>query len=377
MDIYEESLIFHKKLRGKQEIRSKTKITTKKELSLAYTPGVAQPCRAIHKNPEDVYLYTAKGNTIAIVTDGSAVLGLGNIGAEASLPVMEGKAVLLKEFGDINCIPICLKTQDEKEIISIVKNIAPTFGGIMLEDITSPRCFAIEDALQNIGIPVFHDDQHGTAIVVFAALANALKVVKKNLSEVKLVIFGAAGAGIAVAKLLSCIEIDKNICTPVKEIIICDSNGPLYKGREGMDKIKEKYAKLTNPRKIKTIEEAFEGADVFVGVSRGNSVTKEMIRKMNKDPIVFAMANPTPEIMPNEAKEAGAKVIGTGRSDYPNQINNLLAFPGLFRGLLDARATKVSNKVKIKAAIALAECTPHPTPENLLPDPLDKSVANS
>ena len=375
MDIYEESLEMHKKLKGTIEITSKVSVTTKKELSLAYTPGVAEPCRKISENVEDAYTYTNKGNTIAIVTDGSAVLGLGNIGAEASLPVMSGKSVLLKEFGDVNCVPICLRTQDENEIINIVKNIAPTFGGIMLEDIAAPRCFVIEEALQDIGIPVFHDDQHGTAIVTLAALINALKVVKKDIAEIKVVIFGAGAAALAITKLLSCIGMHKNICQPVKDIILCDSKGPIYKGRDHLNKYKEEFSLVTNHSLAKTTIEAMTEADVCIGVSVPGIITPEMVKKMNKDAIVFAMSNPTPEIMPGLAKEAGAKIIGTGRSDFPNQINNVLAFPGLFRGLLDARATKVSEDIKLKAAMALAECLENPTIDHILPSPLDKSVA--
>ena len=375
MDIYEESLEFHKKLKGKIEVTSRCKIENKKDLSLAYTPGVAEPCREIAKDKALVYSYTGKGNSIAIVTDGSAVLGLGNIGPEAALPAMEGKSVLFKEFSGVNCIPICLNTQNTNEIIAAVKNIAPAFGGILLEDISAPRCFAIEDALQDIGIPVFHDDQHGTAIVILAALTNALKVVKKNVNKIKIVIFGAGAAALATTKLLLCIDADKKICSPVGEIILCDTKGPIYEGRADLNKYKMLFTAKTNPRKLKTIQEAVTGADVLIGVSGPEVIKEEMVKKMSKNAIIFALANPTPEIMPEKALAAGAVVVGTGRSDFPNQINNVLAFPGLFRGLLDARAERVTQEMKVKTAYALAACVENPTKDQILPSPLDKSVA--
>lgn len=377
MDIYEEALVFHEKLKGKIEITTRCKVNTKKDLSLAYTPGVAEPCRKIAKDVEEMYKYTGKGNSIAIVTDGSAVLGLGNIGAEASLPVMEGKSVLLKEFGNVNCVPICLTTQDENELIMIIRNLAPAFGGILLEDISAPRCFKIEDSLQDLGIPVFHDDQHGTAIVTLAALLNASKVVNKPLKDVKIVIFGAGAAALAITKLLLATKTWKELSKEnqgVKEIILCDTKGPIYEGRDQLNEYKAKFAKLTNKKKAKTIDEAVSNADVVIGVSGPGIIKAEMVKKMNTNAIVLAMANPTPEIMPDEAKAAGAVIVGTGRSDFPNQINNVLAFPGLFRGLLDARAIKVSQEVKLRAALTLANILEKPTAEQILPSPLDKSV---
>ncbi len=375
MDYFKESLKLHKKWKGKIEIRSKVLLKTKDDLSLAYTPGVAEPCREIAKQPEKVYDYTQKSNTIAIVTDGSAVLGLGNIGAEASLPVMEGKSVLFKQFGNINCVPICIKTQDTHEIIQIVRNIAPAFGGINLEDISSPRCFEIEDALQDIGIPVFHDDQHGTAIVILAALINAAKVVGKRFEEFKITIFGAGAAGIATAKLLLCINHDRNICTAVKEIILVDSIGPVYWERKDLTGIKQYIAEHTNKSNVKTIDEAVRGADVLIGVSQSGAITEAMIKSMALKPIVLSMANPTPEIMPVDAKKAGAFIVGTGRSDFPNQINNVLAFPGIFRGALDARVRQITGSMKIAAAYALAKCVEKPTAEKIIPHLLEMGIA--
>ncbi len=376
MDYFKESLKLHKQLKGKIEIKSKVPLKTKDDLSLAYTPGVAEPCREIAKHPETIYDYTQKGNTIAIVTDGSAVLGLGNIGAEASLPVMEGKSVLFKEFGNINCIPICIKSQDTQEIIHIVKNIAPAFGGINLEDISGPRCFEVEDALQDIGIPVFHDDQHGTAIVILAALINAAKVVGKKLEDLKITIFGAGAAGIATAKLLLCINHDRNLCTSVKEIILVDSVGPIHWERKNLTGVKQYIAEHTNKSNLKTIDEAVKDADVLIGVSQPGAITEAMIKHMAPKPIVLALANPTPEIMPDLAKKAGAFVVGTGRSDFPNQINNVLAFPGIFRGALDAGATQITGSMKIAAAHALAGCIEKPTQDKILPYALDKGVAD-
>ena len=377
MDYFKESLKLHKQLKGKIEIKSKVPLKTKEDLSLAYTPGVAEPCREIAKHPETIYDYTQKGNTIAIVTDGSAVLGLGNIGAEASLPVMEGQSVLFKEFGNINCIPICIKSQDTQEIIHIVKNIAPAFGGINLEDISGPRCFEVEDALQDIGIPVFHDDQHGTAIVILAALINAAKVVGKNLEDLKITIFGAGAAGIATAKLLLCINHDRNLCTSVKEIILVDSVGPIHWERKNLTGVKQYIAEHTNKSNLKTIDEAVKGADVLIGVSQPGAITEAMIQHMAPKPIVLALANPTPEIMPDIAKKAGAFIVGTGRSDFPNQINNVLAFPGIFRGALDAGATQITGSMKIAAAHALAGCIDKPTQDKVLPYALDKGVADN
>lgn len=373
MNLRESALNLHRINRGKLATKSKVKVTTKEDLSLVYTPGVAEVCREISKNKENIYEYTFKSNSVGVVTDGSAVLGLGNIGAEASLPVMEGKCVLFKELADIDAFPICIKTQNDKEIINIVKNISPVFGGINLEDIAAPRCFGIEESLQDIGIPVMHDDQHGTGIVILAALINATKVVGKRIEDLKVVINGAGAAGTAVAKLLLCLGIDKNICTSVREIVLCDSKGIIYDGRADLNEFKAQLAKVTNKSKrIGILKDALEGADVFIGVSTGNLLAAEDLRKMNKDSIVFAMANPIPEIMPNEARKV-AKVVGTGRSDFPNQINNSLAFPGVFRGALDAKAVKINNEMKIAAAHALADCV-EPTKDNILPYTLDKQV---
>jgi malate dehydrogenase (oxaloacetate-decarboxylating) len=373
MDLKEEALKLHKENKGKLATKSKVSVKTKKDLSLVYTPGVAEVCKEIAEDTKNVYDYTMKSNSVAVVTDGSAVLGLGNIGAEASLPVMEGKSVLFKELAGIDAFPIAIKNQKDDEIINIVKNIAPVFGGINLEDIKAPRCFGIEDALQDIGIPVMHDDQHGTGIVVLAALINAIKVVGKNLEDLRIVVNGAGAAGTAVTKLLLCIGIDKKICTSVKEIVLCDSKGVIYDGRPDLNEFKKALAKITNNSKRQgSLKDALAGADVFIGVSTGNLLTADDLKVMNKDPIVFAMANPTPEIMPDEANKVAA-VVGTGRSDFPNQINNSLAFPGVFRGALDAKATKINNEMKIAAAKALASCV-EPTKDNLLPYTLDKNV---
>lgn len=368
--------MLHREKKGKLEIKSKVPINSKHDMTLAYTPGVAEVCREIAKNKEKVFEYTIKSNSVAVVSDGSAVLGLGDIGPEAGIPVMEGKAILFKEFANIDAFPICLNTKDPDEIVSIVKNISPVFGGINLEDISAPRCFDIEEKLQDIGIPVFHDDQHGTAIVVSAALMNASKVVGKDISSLKVVINGAGSAGMAVARLLLCMGIEEYLCTPVKEIILCDSVGTVYEGRPEMNGCKTDMAKLTNKKRIRgSLSDAMKGADVFIGVSKGNLVTKEMVKTMANDPIVFAMANPVPEIMPGDAIAAGAAVVGTGRSDYPNQINNVLAFPGVFRGALDVRARQINKPMKIAAAHALAKCVENPTRESILPSALDRSVA--
>ena len=353
-----ESLAFHKKLRGKLGIISKVNLGNKKDLTLAYTPGVAEPVKAIAKNINDVYKYTMKGNSVAVITDGSAVLGIGNVGPEAALPVMEGKAAIFKEFADIDAFPICLATQNTKEIIRTVKILAPTFGAINLEDIAAPRCFEIEDALQDIGIPVFHDDQHGTAIVVLAALQNALKVAGKDISKVKIVISGAGAAGTAIVGLLKSSQ----------KIIVCDSRGIINRKRTDLGKHKKKLCMITNPDSIQgSLRDALIGADVFIGVSKPNILTPAMIKTMNKKPIVFAMANPIPEIMPDEAKKAGAFIIATGRSDFPNQVNNALVFPGIFRGALDAKLTRITSEMKISAAKTLAGLIKNPTREKILP----------
>jgi len=373
MELKEEALKLHKDNKGKLATKSKVSVTTKEDLSLVYTPGVAEVCKEIAANPKSVYDYTMKANSVAVVTDGSAVLGLGNIGAEASMPVMEGKSILFKELAGIDAFPICVKNQNDDEIINLVKNISPVFGGINLEDIKAPRCFKIEEELLNIGIPVMHDDQHGTAIVVLAALINASKVVGKKIEDLKVVFNGAGAAGTAVAKLLLCIDVDEKICTRVKEVILCDSKGIIYNGREDLNDFKQQMSKITNPEnKEGTLKDALEGADVFIGVSKGDLLTADDLRVMNKDAIIFAMANPVPEIMPDEAEKV-ATIVGTGRSDFKNQINNSLAFPGVFRGALDAKATKINNEMKIAAAEAIASCV-EPTKDNILPYTLDKNV---
>lgn len=373
---FEESVKLHREHKGKLKIASKVTLESLDDLSTVYSPGVAQPCLEIHKNPEMVKELTIKNNTVAVVTDGSAVLGLGNIGAEASIPVMEGKAILFKEFADIDAFPICLKTQEVNEIIFIVKNLAPVFGGINLEDIAAPKCFEIEEKLQDIGIPVFHDDQHGTAIVLLAALLNACKVVNKNIKDLKVVINGAGAAGVAIMKLLKCINFDNSLCISVKEILMCDTQGIICRTRKDLNDSKLEILKYSNARHEEgTVKDAIKGADVFIGVSKGNLLTSEDIATMNKDAIVFAMANPIPEIMPEEAYKGGAAIVGTGRSDLPNQVNNVLAFPGIFRGALDAKATQITSKMKLAAAHALANCVPNPSSEYLLPNALDKSVA--
>ena len=378
MDIYEESVQLHKKLNGKLEVISKTEIKDKKDLSLIYTPGVAEVCKIIDQDHDKAYELTIKGNTVAIVSDGSAVLGLGNIGPYAAIPVMEGKAVLFKEYAGINAFPITVATQNSFEVINLVKNIAPVFAGINLEDISAPRCFEIEEALQDIGIPVFHEDQHGTAIVLLAALINSAQLVGKDMRELRVVINGAGAAGTAIAQLLLCVGHNPDVCEPVKEIIVVDSKGIVTTKRSDImdNPWKMRLATITNRNQVEgTLDTAMTGADVFIGVSKGALLTPESIKKMNERPIIFAMANPTPEIMPDEAKEAGAFIVGTGRSDLPNQVNNVLAFPGVFLGAIQARAHTITNEMKIEAAFALAECVENPTIDNILPSPLDKTVA--
>ena len=375
-EIDKEALALHAKHHGKLEIRSKVPLKNKHDLSLAYTPGVAEVCREIAKDKYLAYKYTMKANTIAIVTDGSAVLGLGNIGGYAAIPVMEGKAILFKEFADIDAFPICFENY-ETDFTDQVKNIAPVFGGINLEDIAAPKCFEVEDALQDIGIPVMHDDQHGTAVVVLAALLNACKVTGKRYEDLNIVICGAGAAGYAITRLLKCIGYDPNVCTAVHEIIVCDTQGIIFRGREGLYKNKYKFiiAEETNHLSREgTLADAMLGADVFIGVSGPEIVTEEMIRSMNKDPIVFAMANPVPEIWPDAAMHAGAAIVGTGRSDFPNQINNVLAFPGIFRGALDARATRITDEMKIAAAHAIADFLKKPQRDRILPNILDREV---
>ena len=349
MDYNQAALQMHEEHHGKVAVQSKVKVENRDDLSTAYTPGVAEPCRRIHADPRDVYRYTAKGNLVAVVSDGTAVLGLGDIGPLAAMPVMEGKAILFKEFADVDAFPICLDTKDVDEIVRTVKAIAPTFGGINLEDISAPRCFEIERKLkEKCDIPVFHDDQHGTAVITLAGLTNALKVVGKKKEDVKVVTSGAGAAAIAIVKLL--------LSAGYRNITMCDRKGAIYKGREGLNWIKQEMAEVTNlERKPGTLAEQLVGADVFIGVSAPGTVTTEMVRTMNRDAIVFACANPTPEIFPEDAKAGGAKVVSTGRSDYPNQINNVLAFPGIFRGTFDVRASDINDEMNIAAAHALAE----------------------
>ncbi|WCL81560.1 NADP-dependent malic enzyme [Saprospira sp. CCB-QB6] len=377
MNYSEESLKLHSLLKGKIGIRNQMDVRTSEHLSLVYSPGVAAPCIEIAKDPEKVWEYTLKSNTVAIVSDGSAVLGLGNIGAEASIPVMEGKAMLFRQFGHINAFPICLNTQNVDEIVETVRRIAPVFGGINLEDIAAPRSFEVEERLQDLGIPVFHDDQHGTAIVVLGALINAAKLVDKPLEELSVVINGAGAAGVAIARLLRCIDNENNTaCIPVKEIILCDSKGIISRDRKDLNSSKQATLGYTNPKhKSGSIKDAIVGADVFIGVSVGNILTADDIRTMAKDPIIFALANPTPEIMPEEAYKGGAAVVGTGRSDLPNQVNNVLGFPGIFRGALDARAKVISPKMKLAAAYAIADCVHPPTRDMIIPPALNEVVA--
>jgi malate dehydrogenase (oxaloacetate-decarboxylating) len=371
----QESLDLHLTHHGKLAVRSKIPLESRLALSLAYTPGVAAVCREVHAKPERVFDLTIKRNTVAVVSDGSAVLGLGNLGPEAALPVMEGKAILFKEFADVDAFPICLATQDVDQIVATVRAIAPVFGGINLEDISAPRCFEVEERLQGLGIPVFHDDQHGTAIVVLAALLNALKVTRKPLEQCRVVFNGSGASAIACAKLLLTCGLH-GILPPVGDLLLCDSKGILHRDRTDLNAQKRDLAERGNREGRKGgLVEALRGADVFIGLSLGNLVTPEMVQSMSPHPIVFAMANPVPEIHPDAARAAGAAVVGTGRSDFPNQINNVLAFPGVFRGALDASATVIDEDMKLAAARALADYVIEPTPERILPDPLDKGVA--
>ncbi len=368
--VYERSLELHEKNHGKIEVISKVKVENKDELSLAYTPGVAEPCRKIHANPNDVYKYTSKGNLVAVVSDGTAVLGLGDIGPLAGMPVMEGKSILFKQFANIDAFPICLDTKDVDEIVETVKRIAPCFGGINLEDISAPRCFEIESRLKKeLDIPVFHDDQHGTAIVVCAGLINALKVVGKEMKDARVVINGAGSAGISICKLI--------LQFGIGDIVLVDRQGALCPGEEWMNSAQKAMAEVTNKNHQRgPLKEIIKDKDIFIGVSAPNLVTAEMVKTMAKDPIIFAMANPTPEIMPDVAKEGGAKVVATGRSDFPNQINNVLVFPGIFRGALDVRATDITEEMKLAASRAIASLiTPEELNENyIIPSPFDKRV---
>ncbi|KGN00899.1 malate dehydrogenase [Clostridium novyi A str. 4570] len=370
MNYNEESLKMHEKNKGKISVTSKIKVRNEQELSIAYTPGVAEPCRKIHHCDEDVYKYTAKGNLVAVVTDGTAVLGLGDIGPLAAMPVMEGKAILFKEFADIDAFPICLNTKDTEEIIKTVKYLEPTFGGINLEDISAPRCFEIEQRLkEELNIPVFHDDQHGTAIVVLAGLLNALKVVNKKLETVKIVINGAGSAGISICKLL--------LLAGAKDIVMCDIKGALVKGADWMNEAQRKIAESTNQRLERgNLKEVIKGKDVFIGVSASNVLDANMVSTMEENPIVFAMANPLPEIMPDEAKKGGARVVATGRSDFPNQINNVLVFPGIFKGALKARASTITDDMKIAAAKAISSIVKDNelNEDYIIPKPFNKNV---
>ena len=371
MTINEKALALHEKWRGKLETVSKTPVKTREALSLAYTPGVAEPCKVIAENKEAAYTYTWKSNTVAVVSDGSAVLGLGNIGPHAAMPVMEGKAVLFKELGGVNAVPICLDTQDTEEIIKAVTYLAPGFGGINLEDISAPRCFEIEERLKEIlDIPVFHDDQHGTAIVVLAGIINGLKVVGKKKEDCKVIVNGAGSAGVAITKLL--------LTYGFPNVIMCDKVGIIGKTTEGLNWMQQKMAEVTNPDNLSgTLADALKGADIFVGVSAPNIVTPDMVSSMNRDSILFAMANPVPEIMPDVAKAAGARVVGTGRSDFPNQVNNVVAFPGIFKGALEGRAAQITEEMKLATAQAIAALVPEDqlNEDNIMPEAFDPKVA--
>ena len=371
MDYNAASLAMHEENVGKMEILSKVPVETKDDLSTAYTPGVAEPCRKIHENPLDVYKYTIKANTVAVVSDGTAVLGLGDIGPLAAMPVMEGKSILFKRFGNVDAFPICLDTKNVDEIVETVKRIAPTFGGINLEDISAPRCFEVEERLKKeLDIPVFHDDQHGTAIVCSAGIMNALKLVGKKMNEVTAVVNGAGAAGISITKLL--------LSFGLKDAILVDRQGAIYEGRDGLNPAKEEIAKITNKNKESgNLADVIKGKDIFLGVSAPGVLTAEMVSTMAKDSIIFAMANPTPEIMPDEAKRGGAAVVATGRSDFPNQVNNVLVFPGIFRGALDARATAITEEMKRAAAMAIASIVKDDelSPDYIIPDAFNPEVA--
>ena len=368
MSLREEALQFHRTAKGKIAILSKVPCCTQKELSLAYTPGVAEPCREIEKNPDDVYEYTSKGNIVAVVTDGTAVLGLGDIGPLAAIPVMEGKAILFKNFAGIDAFPISVTSKDPSVIVDTISRIEPVFGGINLEDISAPRCFEVEEMLKRtLHIPVFHDDQHGTAVVCLAALINALKVVGKGFPDIHVAISGAGAAGIAVTKFL--------LSFGAVDVILCDSKGTVHQGRTDLNKAKQEIARITNPRGVKgTLADAMRGADVFIGLSVAGIVSPEMVKSMAKDAIVFAMANPVPEIMPDQALKAGARIVATGRSDFPNQVNNVLGFPGIFRGALDVRASDINEEMKKAASLAIASLVDPISEDKIIPSPLDKKV---
>lgn len=368
----EKALKLHEEWNGKIDTTPKCKVRSREDLAIAYTPGVAEPCKKIAENIEDAYKYTIKSNTVAVVSDGSAVLGLGNIGAHAAMPVMEGKAVLFKEFGGVNAFPVCLDTQDTEEIIRTVVNIAPAFGGINLEDISAPRCFEIEERLKKLlDIPVFHDDQHGTAIVVLAGIINALKVVHKEKENCRIIVNGAGSAGIAISRLL--------LRYGFQDVTLCDKSGILNKNSENLNWMQKDMMNITNlSGREGSLVDAFEGADIFVGVSAPGIVSEEMVASMNRDAILFAMANPVPEIMPDLAKKAGARIVGTGRSDFPNQVNNVVAFPGIFKGALEGRASQITEEMKLAAAIAIASLVPDGElgEDNILPEPFDPQVAD-
>jgi malate dehydrogenase (oxaloacetate-decarboxylating) len=378
-DIYAESLDLHEKYRGKIEVHSKVPITNRRDLSLAYTPGVGAVCKEIHRDKNLAYKYTLKANTIAIVSDGSRVLSLGNIGGYAAIPVMEGKALLFKKLAGIDAFPICFESF-HTEFVDEVKNIAPVFGGIALEDIAAPKCFELEDALQGIGIPVMHDDQHGTAVVVLAALINACRVTGKRYEDLNIVVCGAGAAGFAITRMLRCIGYDPNLCSSVNDIIVCDTRGIIHRHREGLYANKYKFiisGETNKTGRTGDLTDAMQGADVCIGVSVPAIITPAMIRSMNKDPIVFALAHPMPEILPHDARQAGAAIVGTGRNEYPNQINYALAFPGIFRGALDVYATRISDEMKVAAAHALAGFVKRPQKDRILPQVLNRRVVKA
>jgi len=375
-DFFERSLIVHEQLRGKIGIHSRVPVKNRDDLSIAYTPGVARPCEVIAQDRARTRDLTIKNNTVAVVSDGSAVLGLGNIGPYAAIPVMEGKALLFREFAGIDAWPICVDTQNTDEIIETVRRIAPVFGGINLEDIAAPRCFEVENRLQDLGIPVFHDDQHGTAIVLLAALLNAATVVGRELTDMTAVINGAGAAGTAIARLLRCVGHDPNVCQPIKDVVVCDSRGAIHSSRNNLSPEKQELLRYTNRSdRGGSLDDVLKDTDIFIGVSKGNLLNADHVKSMSATPIILAMANPIPEIMPDLAKDAGAAVVGTGRSDFPNQVNNVLAFPGIFRGALDSGTTQITEEMKLAAAKALAACVTEPTADFILPDPLDSTVA--
>lgn len=378
MDYDERSLLLHELQRGKLTIQSKVPLQTRDDLSVAYTPGVAEPCRRIAEDPDLSFRYTVRGNFVAVVSDGSAVLGLGDIGPEAALPVMEGKAILFREFGGVDAVPLVINERDPDRIVDLVAALSPTFAGINLEDISAPRAFEIEEKLQaRLDIPVFHDDQHGTAIVILAGLINAAKVTGRELQDLRVVISGAGAAGRAVSRLLLCVGLDPRLCESVREILVCDRKGILTPDRADLNEVKHELAMRTNhERRSGSLQDALGGADVFIGVSAPGLLSADDVRRMAADPILFALANPDPEILPEEARRGGAAVVATGRSDFPNQVNNVLAFPGIFRGALDARATEINEAMKIRAARALARTVEDPAPDRIVPDPLDRSVAH-